>query len=271
MMNSLEVYHNTHKLIQSIYSSRLKIQILLSLTEGAKSLSDLRNVTGSTSQALIPKIRGLEKLSLIESRETGYTLTPLGEIVTSKIENFILTMGEIHQHREFWANHDLKGIPPSFLGELGDLLQSVVTYDTTTDILHVYSSFLKILKEAKYIMSISSMVSPGLADALFDRAVAGIPVDLIVDQTIVEILQKEPYAKEIQTLISMPNVHVWVVPGPLRIAFTVTDRYFSLGLNTKDGKIYDSTTDLMSNDPKAIGWGSRLFQYYRDQSTRLTF
>lgn len=270
MMDSLQVYNKTHKMVQSIYSSRLKIQILLSLTTGTKSLSDLRDVTGSTSQALIPKIRGLEKLSLIEQKEHGYDLTSLGGIVTSKIEDFVVTMGEIHQHREFWANHDLKGIPPSFLGELGDLIHSDVTIDTTTDILHVYSNFLRILKEAKYIMSISSMMSPGLAEALLDRVVAGIPVDLIIDQTIVDLLKKEPYANEMRTLISMDNFHVLVANEPLRIAFTISDKYFSLGLNTKDGKIYDSTSDLMSNDPKAIEWGIRLFHHYRNRSSPLT-
>jgi len=271
MMNSLEVYKKTHKIVQSIYSSRLKIQILLSLVNGTKSLSDLREVTGSTSQALIPKIRGLEKLSLIEQRERGYDLTPLGGIVTSKIEDFVVTMGEIHQHRDFWVNHDLKGIPTSFLEELGDLLRSTVTYDTTTDILHVYSNFLRILKEAHYIMSISSMMSPGLAEALLDRVVAGIPVDLIVDQSIVELLTKEPYAEGMRTLIPMSNFHVWVADEPLRIAFTVTDKYFSLGLNTKDGKIYDSTSDLLSDDPKAIKWGTRLFQFYKERSQLLSF
>jgi predicted transcriptional regulator len=269
MMNSLEAYNKTHKIIQSIYSSRLKIQILLSLANGMKSLSDLREVTGSTSQALIPKIRGLEKLSLIEQKERGYDLTPLGSIVTTKIEDFVITMGEIHQHRDFWANHDLAGIPASFLDQLGDLLRSDVTYDTTTDILHVYSNFLKILKEAHHIMSISSMMSPGLAESLLDRVVAGIPVDLIVDQSIVTLLVKEPYAEGMRTLMSMSNFHVWVADEPLRIAFTVTDKYFSLGLNTKDGKIYDSTSDLVSNDPKAIEWGTRLFHYYKERSNSL--
>jgi predicted transcriptional regulator len=68
-MGPLEIYTKTHKVIQTIYSSRLKIQILLSIIDGPKSLSHLREVTGSTSQALIPKIRSLERLSLIETVE----------------------------------------------------------------------------------------------------------------------------------------------------------------------------------------------------------
>jgi predicted transcriptional regulator len=45
--------------IQALFRSRLQIQILLALADGTKTLAHLRDVTGSSSQALIPKIRGL--------------------------------------------------------------------------------------------------------------------------------------------------------------------------------------------------------------------
>ena len=46
--------------IQALFRSRLQIQILLALADGTKTLSQLRDITGSSSQALIPKIRKLE-------------------------------------------------------------------------------------------------------------------------------------------------------------------------------------------------------------------
>ena len=60
-MNNLEVFERYNKAIQSIYGSRLMIQILLSVEEGGTPLSTLREITGSTSQALIPKIREARK------------------------------------------------------------------------------------------------------------------------------------------------------------------------------------------------------------------
>ena len=60
-MNNLEVFERYYKAIQSIYGSRLMIQILLSVEEGGTPLSTLREITGSTSQALIPKIRQARK------------------------------------------------------------------------------------------------------------------------------------------------------------------------------------------------------------------
>jgi predicted transcriptional regulator len=266
MMEPLEVYQRISKIIHSIYTSRLKLQILLSLSGGVKTLSTLREVTGSTSQALIPKIRGLEKLSLVEPIEHGYTLTPLGKIVTARIEDFIVTLGSIYQQKEFWSTHDIEGIPRSFLGEIGDLLESELKFDTTTDILHVYSDYVKMLKEATFIKGISSVMSPGLAEALTERVIAGIPVDLILNASVLDILKQEPYLSQIQKLLEFPNFRIWVTDDLLRIGITVTDKHLSLGLNRIDGKMYDSSTDLNSDNPKAIEWGQRLFQYFQERS-----
>jgi predicted transcriptional regulator len=269
-MDSLAVYNKTYKLIQSIYSSRLKIQILLSVAGGTKTLAELREVTGSTSQAIIPKIRGLERLALIEPLEHGYVLTPTGKIVATKIGDFILTMGELTQHREFWANHDIEGIPHPFIDQIGELYLSDVKFDTTSDMFHVYSSFVKVLREGSYIHGISSVMSPEVADVLVERVVAGVPVDLIVNQSIVGGLSQEPFAGKIQILRPYPHFRIWVTNEPLRIGITVTDKHLSFGLNKRETNVYDSSADMHSDNPKSIAWAERLFTYYKDRSTLMS-
>jgi len=268
-MGSLEVYNKTYKLIQSVYSSRLKIQILLSVAEGTKSLSELRDVTGSTSQAIIPKIRGLERLALIEPLEHGYVLTPTGKIIAAKIGDFVLTIGEITQHKEFWATHDIEGIPHPFLHGIGDLFNSEVKFDTTNNMFHVYSNFVRVLKEGAYIHGISSVMSAEIADVLAERIVAGIPVDLVVSRIIVEALTQEPFASKLKELSVFKQFHIWVTDEPLRVGITVTDKHLSFGLNRKETNIYDSSADMYSDDPRALAWAERLFQYYKARSTEL--
>jgi len=269
-MEYLKIYNKNYKLVQSIYSSRLKIQILLALSRGNKSLSDLREISGSTSQALIPKIRALERLSLIESYEAGYSLTSPGRIVTGKIEDFVITLGEVQQHREFWSNHDLTGLPQQFLDDIGQLIDSEIQFDTATDILHVYSNFIRIIDEADYVLGISSMMSPEIANVIGTRVISGKRLELIVDQSIHHQLTIEPFLSQTRQLLGFDNFHIWVYNNPLGIGVTVTNKHLSLGFNSKDGKVYDSTTDLYSTDQKAIDWGQRLFNYYRDRSTKLT-
>lgn len=270
-MQILDVYNNNYKLIQSIYSSRLKIQILLSVGEGPKLLSELRDVTGSTSQAIIPKIRSLERLSLIEQRDHGYVITPVGRILVTKIGDFVLTMGELMQHQEFWANHDIEGIPRPFLYQIGDLIDSDVKFDTTDNMFHVYTHFVTILQQAKYIHGISSVMSPGVADVLSERIIAGIPVELIVNRNVAESLMQEPFLSKIQKLRPYEGFKIWIVDEPLSVGITVTDKHLSLGLNKQISGVYDSSADMYSSDPKALDWAERLFQYYRGRAFLLKF
>jgi predicted transcriptional regulator len=268
-MNSLEIYESHHRVIHSLYSSRLKIQILLTLYIGNAPLSHLREITASSSQALIPKIRSLESQALIESVNHEYCLTPLGLVVARSIDNFIKLIGGINKHQDFFATHDISDLPREFLFRLGDLHSSDVKYDTTTDMFFVYSHYLEILKEAQYIHGISSVASPGLAEFIGQKVAAGIPVELVVSSDVIRLLKQEPYLSNMKEVISFPNFTIWVTETPLRIGLTVTDKYLSLGLYKLGINQYDSSTDLFSADPVAVSWGQQLFDYYRDGSHRI--
>jgi len=268
-MDSLKMYEKHKKIIHSIYSSRLKIQILLALLNDKSSLRQLREVTGSTSQALIPKIRTLEKQGLIESVTYAYCLTPIGRVVAINVDDYVRLMGGINQHHTFFADHDLADLPLPFLSRIGDLYNSEPKQDTTTDMFYVYSHYLEILKDALYIHGISSVASPGLAQFIAEKVVTGIPVELVVNNEVIGLLTKEPYASNMKRLVEFPNFSVWVTAEKMRVGLTITDKYLSLGLFKKDTHLYDSSSDLFSSDRRAVEWGEDLFRYYKEHSTKL--
>ena len=106
-MLSINVYGKVEDEIKSIYRSRLQTQILLSLLQENKTLLQLREITGSTSQAVIPKIRILESNQLLEQDGHTYHLTPMGKILTSKMQDCILSYGAFSKFKDFWSNHHL--------------------------------------------------------------------------------------------------------------------------------------------------------------------
>jgi predicted transcriptional regulator len=268
-MDSIKIYEKHQKHIHSIYNSRLKIQTLLTLHQKNASLGHLREVTGSTSQALIPKIRNLEKQGFIEAVNYEYRLTPLGRAVAINVEGFVQLIGGISQHHTFLTDHDLSDLPITFLSRIGDLYNSEPKQDTTTDMFYVYSHYLEILKDAVYIHGISSVASPGLARFIAEKVITGITVELVVNNEVIKLLTKEPYASNIQELIEYPNFSVWVSGEKMRVGLTVTDKYLSLGLFKKDTNLYDSSSDLFSSDQQAVEWGENLFRYYKERSTKL--
>lgn len=134
MTGTLEIYDEFHDDLQTVFRSRLLTQVLLALGSGARSLSVLRDVTGSSSQALIPKLRQLEGLQYVEQVRGDYTLTPIGRLIEPEIERLVAVMGVLGRHREFWADHDIESIPRRFLDELPDLYNAMVIRDVEEDI-----------------------------------------------------------------------------------------------------------------------------------------
>lgn len=262
---AIKIYEKMKDEVQLIYRSRLLTEILLSLIDSNKTLPQFREITGSTSQAIIPKIRKLEAMHLIDDVNREYMLRPLGKVIASKIADFSMVLETINEHRDFWSNHYLEGVPESLLNEIGNLHNSRIISDTNADIFNVYANYLKIIRSARHIYGISAVISSGHADVIGERIIQGIPVELVVSQDVALQLKDEPYSGKINALADYDNFRLMVVDD-IKVGMTVTDGCLSLGLYRKDGVAYDTTTDLFSFDHRAILWGEKLFEYYKNKA-----
>mgnify|MGYP000909553747 FL=1 len=265
----LEIYNEYHDDVQAIFRSRLLTQVLIALGSGSKPLSTLRDTTGSSSQALIPKIRQLEALHYVESVRGDYVLTPLGRIVEPEIERLVALMGVIQRHRNFWTEHDVEGIPYEFQREIQHFYNAEVIKDVEENIFVVYAAFLTILREASWIHGVSSIMSQVLANAIKEAVLDGRPVELVISRKLAQTLFTEPYDAVLGSLKGYTNFNIYVSSAPIRLGMTVTDRYLSLGLYRRDTDVYDAATDLISTDAAAVSWGEKLFQYYKADSRLL--
>ncbi len=260
-MESFEIYKNSGEDVKGIYRSRLLTEILLSLNEEGRKLSQLREITGSTSQAIIPKLRKLEADHLIEIKEREYCLTPIGKVVVSGIADSFATVGTIKKFKYFWARHYLEGIPGPLLKEIGCLYESEVINDKGTKILNVYNNQLKMIREAENIYGIPSVVTEGYADSISERVKEGISVELIVPLHVAEELKLSPYAEKLVELKYYKNFKLILMNEDIKVGLIVTDKCLALSLYKTTGIEYDITAGLFSSDTKAIEWGEKLFEY----------
>lgn len=265
-MSSITVYGKIEDEIKSIFRSRLQTQILLSLSEENKTLLQLREITGSSSQAIIPKIRILESNQLVEEDGHNYRLTRMGKILTSKIEDCILVSGVFWKFQDFWTKHHLEGIPEPLLNDIGDLLDSEIIRDTTEDVHRVLSSYFRCLQGSRQVFVVSSMTSIELIDAVIERLAQGIPVEVVINRDVFEKLDKAPYIEKYNEMMQYSNFHLMVTEEYVRVGTTVTENFLSFGLYKKDGMLFDLTEQIFSFDKKSLGWGKRFFQYYKDRS-----
>lgn len=266
-MSSITVYGKIEDEIKSIFRSRLQTQILLALGEENKTLLQLSEITGSSSQAVIPKIRILESNQLVEEEGHNYRLTPMGKILTSRIEACILVSGVFWKFKVFWTKHHLEGIPEPLLNDIGDLLDSEIIRDTTEDVHQVLSTYFRCLRgSTRQIFVVSSMTSIELIDAVIERLAQGIPVEVVINKDVFEKLDKEPYIEKYFEMMHYSNFKLMVTEEYVRVGTTVTENFLSFGLYKKDGMLFDLTEQIFSFDNKALDWGKRFFQYFKDRS-----
>jgi predicted transcriptional regulator len=255
--------------IQALFRSRLQIQILLSLADGNKTLAQLRDITGSSSQALIPRIRKLESSNFMEISDYEYLLTPIGRLLTKKMQDIILFKLVTTKHKNFWDQHFSKEIPEEFLATIGDLYISEIIADTNVEIFNVYFNFLKIVQEAEQLYILTPISSPAHMHAVMKRISEGAYVEILVGKDLFEQLSASPNIDQIHELATHTKSKIFVLDKPPRLGLTVTDKHISLGLFKNDG-IYDTTTDLFSVDEKAVNWGRRVYQHYRADAIEMT-
>ncbi|MDK2974715.1 MAG: hypothetical protein PWP08_1086 [Methanofollis sp.] len=265
-MDNLEIFARHHDTVQRVFRSRLLLQIMISLGEGSKSLADLRAVTGSTSQSILPRIRFLEERNYIDYQNDGYTLTPQGKVLSSQIQDYLRSTVLFDKNPKFWSSHYLEAIPEPFLRDIGDLADSEIVESSDADIFSVIQYFFEMVKKAPWIHIISSFMSHPHADALITKVKEGVPVEMVITARIAEELRKGSFREKIEGIDEYQHFKVYVAPGPLLIGLTVTDSVLSFGMCLRGNLKYDISSDLISTDRQAITWGERLFSYYREMS-----
>ncbi len=262
-MDTLEIFNTYQDGIQKLFRSRLLLQIMISLGEGGKTLTELREVTGTTSQTLLPKIRYLEEVHYIHHHDDAYHLTPQGNVISSQVKGQIRTGYLFSKNPKFWSSHYLEALPAPFLRDIGDLYNSTIVETSNTDIFYVLECFFEMIENAERISIVSSFMSHNHADALIAKVKEGVPVEMVVNTNIAEELRKEPFLSKIKQIAGYNHFRVYVAPISLSIGLTVTDATLSLGMCRRDDFRYDISSDLIGTDSQALAWVSASFRIIR--------
>jgi predicted transcriptional regulator len=261
-----------HNLLRLAACSNLRRNLLHSLQEGGKPLSEFRDELGVSSTTAIHALRDLERANLIRQDEArNYALTKIGEIVALKLEDFIDAVEALQKHERFWQEHDLSDIPRTLLEKIGDLRNSMPLLGTATDLFKLHATFIQVLETANEVKGIYPIFDLDYLTTIHDLVRReGVEVDLIVTTEVLESIGGVIETEELfYDLLDEPNLTLFATDRPLKLTLTLTDRIFYLGLFAPDG-LFDYNRALISDDAKALGWGRALHEYYRQRSKRVT-
>ncbi|MBE0521761.1 MAG: winged helix-turn-helix domain-containing protein [Candidatus Methanoperedenaceae archaeon] len=252
-----------HELMRLAVCSELRKNIMVYLNDGEKSLKEMREEMNVSSTTAIHALKDLEKSNLtFQDQDKKYALTNIGKIMALKLVDFSDASLVLKKHEKFWLEHDMSGIPVHLMRKIGWLEDSVLFTDTEIDIFKVHSNFINLLKDAKEIKGVSPIFVPEFA-SLFEELVItkNINVSLIIKKDVLDKISSE-IKQKILDINNNPGLNLYVIEDDIKIAFTVTDYFMSLGFFRQDG-VYDYSNDLINYNEKGIAWGNELFEYYR--------
>jgi predicted transcriptional regulator len=246
--------------IKAFTRSSVRAKVLLCLKDGDKTSKAMESEMGVRNTTILHVMNEMIKADLVTKTEKGYALTNIGQIQAVILDDLASSIDALDEHREFWLNHDIGGIPVNLQVKMGMLFESEVVKGDKAAILRPQEYFMSKLKEAKEIYGVSPIIIPGYAESIAMAVANGANVRLILTEEILEIVAKD-YPDSIRGLLEQPNFKLYKIKEKVAIAFTVTDSIFSLGLFRQDGG-YDVGSDLICSGRDALAWGTELFEHY---------
>ena len=257
----------------SLLRSELKQKILLSLLNGGKKLSELKNEVKTTETTILHILKEFENLDLTTKTAGVYYLSTLGFIEGQACRELYNVTEVIEKFKDFWLTHEVQSIPSSSVFKLGYLKDSVLIKSESSELGKVHEAFMQVLVNSKKVRGTSPIFHPDYVAALKELLAKGETVELVcTEQILNKTLQSVASTGEGELLLKFIDqglLRIYLTQD-LRIALTITESTFSLGLFNINGE-YDYTMDLISSDPKALQWGEEVFQEYLKQSKKVEF
>ncbi len=240
--------------------------------EGIQTTSQLKKELGINGSTISHSISNLEKNNITTKDGEKYILTPIGHMIVCNLLENIRTTAAIIKFQKLWFDHDISAIPPRLINRLGDLYHSTLIESDVGEIFKPYEIYQELLLKSKYIKGVSSIFRFNYIE-LFQYLIVNhdIDVELILTKNIIQkiIEDLDPNdLKQLKDSMKEGKVKLRVIDQEVKIAFTVTDKYLSLGLFHETGG-YDNTKEIISDDHDAVAWAITLFEYYRNQSEKV--
>lgn len=251
--------------------SSVRMNIMIGLSDGPKKTRQLRELTGIPSSTILHGINELEKQKVVYKDGDIFRLSEIGHILALKLIDLVKTICTLKNNQKLWLNHKIGDIPDDLLMEIGNLSNSQLIEAENADVFKTYNEFTYLLLQSKDIKGVSPFFHADLTKIFLDILDKGVKVELILSDAVLKKIIRSFNPKSLTDFLkfrSSENLNLWVLNEEVEMAFTVTDKFLSFGLYTDNG-VYDTSKDLISEDPAAILWGNKLFDYYREKSDKI--
>lgn len=263
-----DVYEYLYEDLQFILKSSIRFRIMVSLLRSPKTFDEIKGEVKVSLPALYSNIRLLLEEGSITRRGDSYSLTSEATLKTLSALKLMNSVRIINGFDEIWLNHDISGIPEYLIEDIDWLINSELIRSAPEDIYRPHNTYRELILDSEEVYGVSPISHRDLVDIYEGLLERGVHVELVLTDGVIREMVLNASFGLLRTAIKNRNLKVLRFPGQLKVAFTVTDRFLSLGLFDSRG-FYDQNRDIMSTDRRAIEWGFRLYEHYRERSEKL--
>lgn len=251
-------------LVDIVFNSEKRKNVLLLLIEGEKSRDEIKMSLNVTSTALIPQIKKLKDNGLVIQNGDYYTLSNMGEVLVENMLPLLNVVNVFEENNDYWKNRNLKGVPKHLLKRFGELGSCLIIEPDLNYLFEFPKEFTENIAKSKYVMAYNAYFHPEYPALYSKLAEKGIEISLVLTDSVFERMQHD-FSEEIGKFTAPENTELMVSKEMSGLATLVTtDRFLFLCFFNEQGQ-YDHTI-LMSFDSKALQWSKELFDYYKDKS-----
>jgi predicted transcriptional regulator len=263
-MPACDHYDLAENQLKAFTRSAVRTKIMLRLMNVEMTAGELEKDMNIRASTILHAMKELISEDLAKKTGRGYSLTNVGRVQALLLDELVNAIVILDQQKNFWLTHDISGIPLELLAKIGMLSQSEILKGDHAAILKTQEFWASEVVKSKEVAGVSPIIIPEYPKVIAAAIDNGANVRLILTKTIMNIVRKE-YHQVLEVLLENENFRLYSLDMDIKMAFTVTDSYLSLGLFRIDGG-YDVGSDLNCIGERARDWGMELFECYLKMS-----
>ena len=256
------------KSLQMVIASENSSHLLLLLDKGPKDCDELRKTLTISKDELLLNIELLEEYYLVTLENNVYRLTLLGNLIVEKLKPLLSMEKFVNFADGYWCKRKLDFAPPHLLKKLYEIDSCALFQPSPVDIFDYNREIHEISRNSESFKMIAAGLQPSFFNLFADLIDEGIHLSLIFDSCLYSKVKRDNFDK-LRKLVNSKQVTLYLYPHKMNLfSFKVNDSCFLLRLLTDEGT-YDYR-QLICQSPEAVEWGRELFEYYLENSTKIT-
>jgi predicted transcriptional regulator len=258
------------ELINLILFSDKRRNFLLLLAEGPKSIDEVLNFLQIPRVSLLPQIKKLKEEGLIVQEGDVFRLSVIGSILLKKAQPLLNAISVFEENEYFWSQRKLDTIPIPFLKRIGVLKCCQIIGPGIDDLSNLFPEAVTHFNEYSKVMLLFSFFNPSISSLCQEFAKKCVELKIIFTKGSFERFYKD-FRFEGEEILALKNSIIFLraeetIEIPAYIG--VTENKLLLGLSNKKGKFEGQY--ILSSESSAISWGKELFEYYIEESRRIS-